>query len=135
VIVPTVDFTAAALGSEIPSFMQQAWDASTGYKKTNNTTDTLITTPGFWKIDLTATGSSSIAEVRINTGLTTKTVWFLGLTGTSNLTADGEFFVFLRSGDSLEQRTNAATGQINTWYRQVADVNGNLVNPLGFTFS
>ena len=133
VVVPTYSINSTAEGSGLPQMLQTAWDFSTGYQKSAGTTDTIITNPGFWKVDLTASGSSAIAEVRINNGLGTKTVWFLGMAGDS--VADDSFIVFLKAGESLEQRTNAASGQINSWFRQIATINGQLINPLGFSFA
>ena len=47
--------------------------------------------------------------------------------------AEQKFVVFLRSGRSLEIFTHSTNAVIDIWYRQVADINGNLVNPAGFT--
>ena len=42
VIVPVVDFTAAAEGSALRSDLQVAWDFSTGHNRINTTTTTTI---------------------------------------------------------------------------------------------
>lgn len=143
VIQPVVDFSQVAEGSVLPTNLQTAWDFSTGYNQVNNATTTVINNTGFWKVDLTATFSQNVAgvlaDLRISDGLGFKTVYH-----TNSLPAPGNadtvtvesnsFVVFLRSGDSLVARTNGASIVLNVWYRQIADVNGNLVNPLGFTF-
>ena len=50
-------------------------------------------------------------------------------------TSDGKFVVFVRSGDSVTATSTSANTYLDVWYRQIADVNGNLVNPLGFSFA
>lgn len=142
VIVPIVDFTAAAEGSSLREDLQTAWDFSTGHDYVKNTTTTLINTTGFWKVDLTLiaerTASEDSTVIFIDTGLTTKEVWRLTIPGTShdnvNVT-DDKFVVFLRSGDSLKATSPSNNHALNVWYRQIADVNGNLTQPLGFTSS
>ena len=143
VIVPVVDFTSAAEGSALRSDLQTAWDFSTGTTIVNTTsTSTVISNTGFWKIDLTLsfqeTTTADNYRIFIDTGLTTKTVWQLQAetvgVGGGNVVTDGHFVVFLRSGDVLKATGNT-NGQLIIWYRQIADVSGNLVNPLGFTSS
>ena len=143
VIVPVVDFTGAATGQQLAQNLQTAWDFSTGFTNTENTTNTLITTPGFWQIDVTwhiVSGTNNRAiNIFIDAGVTTKTVWYAispGNTANQYTNAgDDKFVVFLRSGDSLKCTSNNADAVISHWYRQIADVNGNLVDPFGFTSS
>ena len=45
-----------------------------------------------------------------------------------------DLVIFLRSGDSIKLNNTNANGSMCIFYRQIADVNGNLVNPTGFTF-
>ncbi len=148
VIVPIVDFSAAAGGSVLSPELQQAWDFSTGdFNSQAATTTTIINNTGFWKIDLTVTGLATVSaasprhcELQINDGATIKRIWGihntdLSVNGTGSV-AEGSFVVFLRAGDSLEYTANVANSwHLSLWYRQIADVSGNLVNPLGFTSS
>lgn len=147
VIVPIVDFTAAAQGSELRSDLQSAWDFATGFLNISSTSDTtIINNTGFWQVDLiytgiTATGGGATrARVAIYDGATAKTIWDLrnyvtasGNTFSSSL--ESKFIVFLRAGDELQGRTQNTNANMSVWYRQIADVNGNLTNPLGFTSS
>lgn len=144
VVQPVIDFSSVAEGSVLPAFLQTAWDFSTGSSYIANTTTALITNPGFWQVDLTlaavsTAGGANKAELYLDTGITTKKVWLyesgVWTVDNSSLAFDDKFVVFLRSGDTLRGTTTAANVSLNVWYRQVADVNGNLVNPLGFTFS
>jgi hypothetical protein len=141
VIVPTIDFTSIAEGSFLPETLQQAWDFATGHTMTNNTTNTLITTPGFWLIDLVVTLSGSgtnprLASVDLSDGVTSKTIYEIEVTTLASApyyVNQEKFVVFLRAGDSLTA-TSQPNGYLSTTYRQIASVNGTFVNPLGFTF-
>lgn len=142
VIVPVVDFSSIAEGSVLPQNLQTAWDFSTGHNTVANTTTTVINNTGFWQIDLNCflgTGpAAKEAKVAITDGLTSKIIWELNspsIDGDSEIATQDKFVVFLRSGDSLTATTNATVTIIDIWYRQIADVNGNLTNPLGFTSS
>jgi hypothetical protein len=143
VIMPVVDITSAAEGSSVPEFLQTAWDDSTNLTQVNNGTVTVVSTTGFYKVDLhlmyNPSGSlTPAATIQINDGTATRIkVWQASsaITGVASATVTNEdsFIVFLRAGRTLEAFSNATSIVMNVWTRQVADVNGNLVNPLGFT--
>lgn len=146
VITPIVDFTAAAQGSELEPELQRAWDFSTEYFQVSNGTQTLTSTPGFYKVDLICT-SNDIARAAVTTiglitlfdGATNKTIWkwvTSGQAGAGNFAVnEGHFIAYLRAGDSLKANTPATSDAMAIWLRQIADVSGNLINPLGFVFS
>jgi len=147
VIQPVIDFSSVAEGSNLPLNLQTAWDFSTGAaSRTAVGTTTLINNTGFWLVDVSASiyaiaPSPETGVIRINDGATTKPVW--GVTTLENATVkqgnnaqENQFVVFLRAGDSLELNISSSGYMvIDAWYRQIADVYGNLVNPLGYTFS
>jgi hypothetical protein len=145
VITPIIDLTAAAEGSAISENLQTAWDFSTGHSTIENTTTTLISNTGFWKVDLvwngytdTAAVAGTNAEVFLDDGSTQKTIWKhsqSGGFGTNDLSGmtDESFVVFLRAGDSLKASTDSAFVTLEISYRQIATINGTLTNPLGFT--
>ena len=142
VIIPVVDFTAAAEGDPLRADLQVAWDFSTGHTQTNGATTTIISTPGFWKVDLTYIVDDFSATKRGNLyltdGLTTKIVWQIenppsGATANA-ISTDDKFVVFLRTGDSLVQNSSGGS-VLNVWYKQIADLSGNLTTPTGFTSS
>ena len=144
VIVPIVDFTAAATGQQLSQNLQTAWDFSTGKNSTGtNTRTTVVSTAGFWQIQVNAIWSTANVPdfvVGINDGTTDKDILGIQENFTTTITGGNDQWnevVFLRSGDSLFCDTTAASSQINIliFYRQIATVNGDLVNPLGFTFS
>lgn len=141
VIVPVVDFTAAATGQQLAENLQTAWDFSTGSNQVRNATTTLISNAGFWSVDLnvTCTGSTSgDALVYLSDGVTNKNVFVLSNVATNtdrHTTTSDKFVVFIKSGDSLAANSNSADVVIDIWYKQIATVNGDLVNPSGFTSS
>ena len=145
-IQPIIDFSSVAEGSVLAPDLQTAWDFSTGSAVINNATTNLVSNPGFWLVDLTfqtgdlwAGSVLNIAAVTIFDGSTSKAIWGVSTpiqTGDpAAWYAEHKFVVFLRSGDTLRGFTSSTAHTMDVWYRQIADVNGNLVNPLGFTFS
>jgi len=141
-IVPIIDLTAAAEGSDVPEYLQRAWDFNTGHLSKNTTgTSTIISNTGFWQIGLTSSinfgGTGSFALVGISDGATTQTIWQFENDGaqgndTNSLVQD-TFTVFLDAGKSCFVQINDINNPLNVWYRQVADVNGTLVQPVGFS--
>tara|TARA_Y100000114_G_C11659270_1_gene278195 strand:- start:167 stop:703 length:537 start_codon:yes stop_codon:yes gene_type:complete len=143
VITPIIDLTSTAEGSNLPSFLQTASDSSVTTVVTASATPaTIVSNTGFWRVFISATtnarGSSTAGStIQINDGASTNIVWQtprVSGSGTYYVQVVDEIYVFLRSGDSLEQLTTDSTNAISTSVRQVADINGNLVNPTGFTF-
>jgi len=143
VVVPTYSINSVAEGSGLPENLQTAWDFSTGSASRTQTdgTTTEINNTGFWKVSINAgvvtNTANSRARLQISDGLGTKTVFdFKQVLGTGlDAEAVETIVVFLRSGDSLISVMGTNNCSLNISYRQIADVNGNLVNPLGFSFA
>lgn len=142
VILPVIDVSNSAGGTTTAENLQTAWDFSTGIATVSaGAATTLISNTGFWKIDLNFVGfpsnSAGTAEIFIDDGATTKDIWRITYGGAGAVTAafvqNNEFVVFLRAGDTLKASNTYAQQKLDIWYRQIADVNGVLVNPLGFT--
>lgn len=141
VIQPVVDFSRVAEGSTLPVNLQTAWDFATGYVSVSNTTTTAINNTGFWQVgvnaSITESGGARSASIQINDGFANKIIWEINSlvsAGVGQLLTDYGFVVFLRAGDSLTVTSSDANSILDVWFRQIADVNGTLVNPLGFTF-
>tara|TARA_B100000963_G_scaffold191431_1_gene166493 strand:- start:190 stop:711 length:522 start_codon:yes stop_codon:yes gene_type:complete len=137
-IIPIIDLTEAAEGSSVAQNLQTAWDFSTGSATVSNTTTTVINNTGFWKIDYVFTSSASgaatkTASISINDGAATKVIWKISQYPVATNAVEETKFVFLRAGDSLEVFSSDSASTVDIVYRQVADVNGRLTNPLGFT--
>lgn len=142
VITPIIDLTPTAEGSQLPTFIQQAlsFTDQTSFAVTNGSS-TLVSTPGFYRIFGTATlrnrtGSTETVSFRLSDGLSTKNIWEFGVTGSAdrlNAATQYDFTVFLQAGDTLSGNASSADGYLAGSTRQVATVNGELVNPSGFS--
>ena len=141
VIVPVIDLTSAAEGSTIPQLLQTALSFGSQTEIPNSVgTNDVITNTGFYRVFgvanvRTEAGFARNAKFTLDTGLATKDIWGLvaiaGNTNTEPNQVQFDFVVFLNSGEKLTNTlSNDAT--MNGSTRQIADVNGVLVNPSGF---
>jgi hypothetical protein len=84
--------------------------------------------------------AASAALLKISDGISSKIIWRFnaisgtGTTGQSNIESSS-FVVFLRSGDSFTAETNDTFTRLSLWWRQIATLSGDPVNPTGFTSS
>ena len=127
-IVPIIDLTGAAEGSGVPEFLQRA--IAFGSQ-----------TAGFWQVLFCVSLESSTGGIRevyiqLNDGASTKRIWesqvFAGANG-QMLSQTVEMVVFLDSGESIEAISNNGFALMQGSARQIADINGTLVNPVGFS--
>lgn len=141
VIVPVIDLTSAAEGSTVPTDLQQAlaFGSQTAFTAINATT-VIANTTGFYRIfgnaSLRTGPTTRFCVLQMSDGLSTKNIWSLnGATGTGDLMISENFdvIVFLGSGESISAVSNTNDSYCVGSSRQIADVNGNLVNPSGFT--
>ena len=129
-IIPIVDLTESAEGSNVRQDLQTAvsHDKITTFS-VNNATTTLINNTGYWQYNgiLSISGSGTPA-VAVNDGATDK--FFQVVSGqTGQLQAiPFNYVVFLGAGDSLKA-IMPSTANLNGYYRQIADINGVLVDP------
>jgi hypothetical protein len=141
VVVPTYSINNVAEGTSLPQNLQTAWDFSTGSAQIENTTTNLVANTGFWQIDLVSVfniGQTTGLQLLLNDGVSTKVIYQTPATGSGTQTVATEsetLVVYLRSGDTLQGKSSHPNDVLSVWYRQIADVNGNLVNPLGFSFA
>ena len=140
VITPIIDLTTAAEGSSIPVSMQQAlaFGSQTSFD-VNNTTTSLISSPGFYRIIGSVTvqknASAPRASFSMSDGVTDKEIFAwqqAGSGSTRTLMNSYDFIVFLRAGDSLSAISNSTPVFLAGSTRQIADGSGTLVNPTGF---
>ena len=141
VITPIIDLTSAAQGSSTPELLQTAlaFGSQTAFIATNATV-VVANVPGFYRIFGTSamktSGSIQTNSFTMSDGLSTKTVWGMrmGSGGVENFVdTQFDFVVFLASGESISAVSSNANNHIVGSSRQIADVNGDLVNPSGFT--
>lgn len=142
VISLTLDLTDVAQGTNVPQYQQQAlaFGSQTAFI-TSNATNVLANSPGFYRITGTATCEQSaadiVARIQMTDSLSTKNVWQLYVDGSGSadsvVSENVDLVFFVAAGISLQTTTNANSAVISGSIRQVADVNGNPVNPSGFT--
>ena len=140
-ITPIIDLTPTAEGSALPDYLQRAInyvDANTFF--INNTTTTVINTPGFWQINGSVSHNINAGvsdfTVGLNDGTTIK--YLLNFSEVSPSTAQEIFMTYIelpvilvRTGDTLEITAGAATNVTGSC-RQIADLQGNLNDPTGY---
>ena len=141
-IIPIIDLTEAAEGSVVSENLTNAicFGSATGFNTINNT-QTLANTPGFWRIYGQATNfidntSAISTKLELTDGLSSVVIWEMktGITGLSgHLTQNIDFIVFLATGESFTSTSNSSLANIVGSVRQVADANGVLINPAGFS--
>jgi hypothetical protein len=140
-IIPVIDLTSSASASGTPDYLQRAYSTATGIVSVNGTTPVnIVTNTGFWQIQLNLAADTSagspleMAAVEIFDGSTSYDVWRVsrGVAGGDTNFITGNFVVFINSGNSLRGTTHASN-EMDVTYSQIADINGVLVNPQGFT--
>ena len=144
-IVPIVDMTDAAGEGSLPQNLQTAVDFGTTMEVTNTPTAAkgIINTPGFWKCSIyaaiSASTSNSLVRYFILNGITAKDFFRIDSINIGStdpeLSITQNLVVFLRAGDVLVCNTVNTSTRTNIAYRQIATVNGELINPLGFSFT
>ena len=141
VVTPIIDLTPTAEGSILPVELQQATAFGSATSFTHVTSSDVITNSGFFRVRgvvgvVGNVATSSAVIIRLNDGSTNKDMYNYTKNTTSSF---NEFWlepfditVFLRPVDKLSVAiTNSA--YISGHYQQVADLNGNLTDPVGFS--
>lgn len=138
-VVPIVDLTETAEGSVLRQDLQSALshDSVTSFNVVNTTT-TILNTTGYYRvfgaISQNDDGSSAQTHFLLNDGTTDKII--LDAKVAVRFTSSGnipgfpfDFIVQLKAGDSLKAVSGSTFITIAGCTRQLADINGNLVNP------
>lgn len=131
-IIPVIDLTRAAEGSDVPENLQTAlsFGSQTTFFVSNAVNTVLINTTGFYRV-FGMGGSTALGSLIFNLfdGATSKQFWQLNNAQTQ---IQFDFIVFLRAGDSLRATATNANCRLDGSTRQIADINGTLVQPVGF---
>ena len=137
VIVPIIDLTSAAEGSTVPEILQTAlaFGSQTAFTATTAGV-TIANTAGFYRVIGTMnTYSSGKCTIEMSDGFSTKIIYALqgeaGIATTDSVNYD--FVFFLAAGQSLIVKLSSTVARQFGSIRQIADVNGTLVNPSGFS--
>ena len=130
-VIPIVDLTETAEGSTVRPDLQTAlsFSSSTAFFVSNQTT-TIINTTGYFRIFGTASvfGTGTI-KFNISDGFSTKLLLQYGGNSTASYSNLFDFVVFLQAGHSLSIVSGQTTNECIGVTRQIADINGNLVDP------
>jgi hypothetical protein len=142
VIVPIIDLTETASGSSLRQDLQTALNhgGSTAFNASNATV-TLANTGGFYRVNYTSvitigSNNSRTSRIELTDGSTIKILVMHELDSggaSADSTTQGDFVFFVNSGDTLQAVTSSSDATMSGSVRQIADLNGNLVNPVGFT--
>ena len=131
-VIPIVDLTETAEGGATRADLQTSLSLNsiTSFA-VRNTTSTLINTTGYFKVfGVYSTIGNNTSAFSLTDGTTTKKLFEYALDTSQFVTDKYEFIVFLQAGDSLTATSNSANGSLDGSTRQIADLSGNLVNPL-----
>ena len=142
VITPIIDLTATAEGSALRSDLQTAiaFGSQTAFEASNTTT-TVVNSPGWYRVVGTSYGwyggstGFNTNEFIMTDGLSSKRVWAHNIYGNaanpgySGVNIDLVFAV--ATGITLQAKTDNVAFFIEGSVRQIADADGNLVNPSG----
>ena len=136
VITPIIDVTPTAEGSILRQDLQSAIDNTMTEVSTTNTTNDVIAATGFIIVYGTinnddATQPQAIV-FKISDGFSAPFVLRRQINPDEVFNMEPTIF-FVPSGSTLQVQSFATTVNVRTNARQLADVNGNLKNPAGFT--
>ena len=133
VITPIIDLTPAAEGSGLRSDLQSAiaFGSATAFSVVNTTT-ALTSNVGWFRVTGTATATGSFGSQSTFTmtdGVSTKTIWSLTSDGTG-VCVPFDLVIGVATGITLSATTGANCIVAGS-FRQIADAQGALVNPVG----
>lgn len=141
VITPIIDLTPSAEGDTLPVDLARAIDhSSTSFFVQNATNTVLVNNTGFYLVTFGATvqgNANASLNFNITDGSTAKTVWTVENSGGNihEYVVSQQLVVFLRSGDSLRASSASVDCVLAGSTRQIADINGNVTLPNGFSSS
>ena len=130
-IVPIVDLTETAEGSEVRQDLQTAFshNSITAFAGAA-ASQTIITTTGYFRVFGTANFNATAANIAftLTDGATNKPVITFDNKGAFSIQSY-DFVVFLAAGDSLLVSSSNAGAAFRGATRQIADISGNLIDP------
>lgn len=140
-IIPVIDLTESAEGSDLRADLQTAFGFGSSHVNINNTTTDLVVNTGFYRVfgnSIRGNVNAATAKIFIDDGTSTKTIYSDTITQNSvNIpptTTNFDFIVYLRAGDTLKGSAGPTNlCDLNVTTRQIATIDGQLVNPLNFS--
>ena len=143
-IMPIVDLTESAEGSALRLDLQTAFSTNASNNSVENTSTTIQSTTGFYRVFGNVygftDGSARNGTIRLNRTSTSQKFVLYSIEcpiNTSNLVINSQFdfIVAIGAGFTLEAVSTASNVIVNVTNYQIADINGNLTNPAGYTGS
>ena len=135
-IIPIIDLTESAEGSNVRQDIQSALShASITSFNVGNATTTLISNTGYFRVfGSMGQATADTCNFSLSDGTTDKIVLNSGIASAfSNVGAVPvmlyDFIVFLSAGDSLKAISSSTAIRLAGCTRQIADIDGTLVNP------
>lgn len=130
-IVPIIDLTESAEGSNVREDIQKSFSLDNiTHTSTDNTTNTIVSNTGYFRIfgSMHLSGSGS-ANISVTDGVTTKVV--IVNYGVASLLSNKQFdfIVFVAAGQSVTATSSSTAVVLSTTTRQIADIDGNLIDP------
>ena len=131
-VIPIVDLTETAEGSSLRQDLQTSLSlASVTVFNVVNTTSTLINTTGFYRVfGMSYLNASGNNTMQLTDGTTTKEIFISVSSAGTNERRTFDFNVFLPAGASLTATSTSGSNGLRGTTRQIADISGNLINPL-----
>lgn len=134
-IVPIIDLTETAEGSGLRQDLQTAMSFSSATAfDLNNSTTTIINSTGYFRVTGAIIMLSDVSVLQtfgldMSDGFSTKRMYGItSVAGGTTFSYDFDKVYFLSAGDSISITVSASTRFIGS-SRQIADIDGNLVNP------
>ena len=130
-IIPIIDLTEQAQGSNVRADLQTSlsFNSVTAFAVSNTTTSIIVNT-GYYRIfgayRATSTNNSRIA---VSDGATIKNILQYTAGSGDLVNVPYDINVFLPSGHSVIIISSSATGTMGGVTRQIADIDGNLIDP------
>lgn len=135
-VIPIVDLTESAEGSSLRQDLQTSLSLNNTVYSVVNASSTVLNTTGYYRFtgvaSLLQTNTTMQGTISITDGITSKNLYKIRGVGSANAGVSQnnyDFIVFLAAGESIVVATNNAFCSIDGTFRQIADINGNLVNP------
>lgn len=132
-IIPVIDLTESAEGSNVRADLQTALSLqSVTSFNVSNTSTTIISNTGYFRVFGTMTSDAGGNQIRfdLTDGVTTKVLLPFNVQFTSSVNVNiYDFIVFLEAGESLVAVTSSANCKLAGTTRQIASIDGTLVNP------
>ena len=134
-IIPIVDLTESAQGSNLRQDLQTSWTYQTTIAGGQGTSGTVVNTTGYWKVHansiLNIAGTDTVSLYTYD-GTTANYLWSpegLGVGATNYQYVDWNGIVFLSAGKSLLWSASN-NSRIKISARQIASIDGTLNNPV-----